>query len=135
MTKRRLYIFSLWVATCSVLLSTIILHHHHYNRICFIEEKCVEDGNVNDEHTHHHEKEQEGCSIHQMHHFLANAKIVKDIHQHITDGASTLIAITPSYTLLVPFHHLVITKWQEKTYPLSTADRTSIKRRGPPSLS
>lgn len=55
MRKRRLYIFSLWIATLSILLSTVMTHHHHMGRICMIQEQCEQDGNINDEHTEHHE--------------------------------------------------------------------------------
>ena len=33
MRKRTLYIFSLWIATLSTLLSTVVTHHHHMGRI------------------------------------------------------------------------------------------------------
>lgn len=29
MAKKKLYLFSLFVATLSVLLSTVVMHHHH----------------------------------------------------------------------------------------------------------
>lgn len=57
-----------------------------FNRICFVEQRCAEDGNTNDEHTEHHEKEHEGCSVHQMHQFIVNAKVAKNIQQKIFDG-------------------------------------------------
>lgn len=135
-TKRRLYIFSLWMATCSVLLSTIVLHHHHFNRICFVEQRCAEDGHINDEHTEHHEKEQAGCNIHQMHQFLVNGKIAKAIHQNILDGNSLLLAVLPSLYQLSPTVSLVITVWQEHTSTLALkALASGTSRRGPPSLS
>lgn len=55
MRKRRLYIFSLWIATLSILLSSVMTHHHHMGRICMIQEQCEQDGNINDEHTDHHD--------------------------------------------------------------------------------
>ena len=55
--KRRLYIFSIWIATMGMLLSTVMLHHHHYERICMVVEVCSQDGSLNDEHTEHHDTE------------------------------------------------------------------------------
>lgn len=135
MTRRRLYIFSLWMATCSVLLSCIVLHHHHFGRICFVEERCQEDGRVNDEHTNHHEGEEDGCSVRQMHQFLANAKIVKSIHQHIQDGSHTIVAVQPSIHEYIPFYNLAVVRWQECTCAPYKGEGTPGKRRGPPSIS
>ena len=76
MAKKKLYLFSLLVATMSVLLSTVVMHHHHMGRICMVVERCQQDGKLNDEHTEHHENENDGCRVHQMHHFVTNGKIV-----------------------------------------------------------
>lgn len=135
MTKYRIYIFSLWLATCSMLLSTVMLHHHHFDKICFVEEKCTEDGNTNDEHTEHQEKEQDGCQIHQMHKFLLNVKVVKSINKHIMDGGHSLVAVLPSPFQYIPYSCLLVTQWQEHTCPLASAEAESLSRRGPPSLS
>lgn len=132
MKKSGIYLFSLWMATCSLLLSSVILHHHHFNSICFVEERCAEDGNLNDEHTGHHESEQEGCSISQMHHFLLNAKVVKSIHKHILDGSLALAAILPSSQNLYPVIGLVVALWQQSTSPVSDNAVHVNGRRGPP---
>lgn len=132
--RRRLYIFSLWLATCSVLLSTVVLHHHHFNRICFVEQRCAEDGNTNDEHTEHHEKEHEGCSVHQMHQFIVNAKVAKNIQQKIFDGGHHLMAVLPSHIVLFPLKSLVIVSWQENTSQLHEYMGLGYNRRGPPCL-
>lgn len=131
MTKRRLYFFSLILATLSVLLSTVILHHHHENRICFVEEKCQRDGNFNDEHTEHHEKEQKDCSVHQMHQFLVNAKLLKYIQQHIFDGGHAQVAVLPSSYSFIPIAGLVIVRWQAEDCVLPDPWRHEIRRRGP----
>lgn len=68
MAKKKLYLFSLLVATMSVLLSTVVIHHHHMGRICMVVERCQQDGNLNDEHTGHHENENDSCRVHQMYH-------------------------------------------------------------------
>ena len=132
--RRRLYIFSLWLATCSVLLSTVVLHHHHFNRICFVEQRCAEDGNTNDEHTEHHEKEHEGCSVQQMHQFIVNAKVAKNIQQKIFDGGHHLMAVLPSHIVLFPLKSLVIVSWQETTSQLHEYMGLGYNRRGPPCL-
>nr|WP_296026047.1 hypothetical protein [uncultured Prevotella sp.] len=134
MMRRRLYIYSLWLATCSVLLSTVVLHHHHFNRICFVEQRCAEDGNTNDEHTEHHEKEHEGCSVHQMHQFIVNAKVAKNIQQKIFDGGHHLMAVLPSHIVLFPLKSLVIVSWQETTSQLHEYMGLGYNRRGPPCL-
>lgn len=133
--KRHLYFLTLWVATLSMLLSTMMMHHHHAGKVCLVMEKCVEDGNVNDEHTEHRENEQAGCQVHQMHHFLINAKVVKSIKKHILDG-NQQVAVLPlsSYEWILD-QGLVISEWQELTQPLSQKAYRQHYRRGPPLLS
>lgn len=135
MSRRRLYIFSLWLATCSVLLSTVVLHHHHSHSICFIEERCQKDGNLNDEHTEHHENEQEGCNIQQSHHFLVNSKWVKNVHQSLLEGSLVFISILPPSYLYFPSLSLVITQWQERILPLNDGKQLLPDRRGSPAIS
>ena len=134
MHKRRLYIFSLWVATLSVLLSTVMTHHHHMGRICLIEEQCQQDGNVNDEHTEHHDQESEGdpanCRVHQMHSFFTNAKVVKSIQKQIFDGSLCLDCPLPYYTF--PANALVVAHWQHVACPLPSESLPQKSRRGPP---
>ena len=135
MSKRRLYIFSLWVATLGVLLSTVMMHHHHMGRICMVMEQCERDGNYNDQHTEHHENEQEGCRVHQMHHFVTNAKVVKSIKLHIL-GADLLGAcLNGSQPILVPCLSLVAVRWQHAATPLQEWEAASGGRRGPPIFS
>lgn len=135
MSKRSLYIFSLWIATVSVLLSTVMSHHHHSDRICMVMELCHEDGNYNDEHTHHHENEREGCRVHQMHHFFTNAKIVKSIERHIFDGARCLVATfaTNDFSIVNECSQVAV-DWQHQATPLHEAFASCLSRRGPPSF-
>lgn len=133
--KKRLYILHLWLATLAMLLSTVVMHHHHYERICMVVEQCAEDGNLNDEHTQHHENEQEGCRVHQMHHFVINAKVVKDIQKHLSDAAGTLAAVLPDRASFVPCCSLVAVRWQEKAAALSRGFSTAHPLRGPPAIS
>ena len=133
--KRWLYMCSLWVATFCVLLSTVVMHHHHYGEICMAIEQCSLDGNLNDEHTEHHENEQEGCQVHQMHHFLINAKVVKSIKQHIQDGhLLAMLGMNTSFDFILE-NGLVVSEWQEITQPLGQKAFRHNYRRGPPMLS
>lgn len=132
--KRQLYIFNLWIATLSVLLSTFMMHHHHEGRVCLVEEICTEDGNINDEHTDHCENEQEGCQVYQMHHFIINAKVVKSIQKQILDGG--VLAVTlPDNVSFFPIFSLLTTHWQTNTVPLLQGNSADIYRRGPPMFS
>lgn len=84
--KKKVYLSTLWIATFMVLVSTIMAHHHHHlNEICTVVEQCVIDGNENDEHTGHHDKESEenGCCIQQMHAFIINARKALSIHHSL----------------------------------------------------
>lgn len=118
-----------------MILSTLVMHHHHEGKVCLVEERCTEDGNVNDEHTEHHENEQEGCRVHQMHHFIINAKVVKSIKKHILDGNQVAVALAYSTFYVVPDYSLTITEWQEQSEPLSDEALQQIYRRGPPTVS
>lgn len=136
MYKIRLYIFSLWVATLSVLLSTVMTHHHHMGRICMIEEQCQQDGNVNDEHTEHQDEESEGdrenCQVHQMHNFFTNAKVVKSIQKQLFDGSHGMDCLLPhTYSYLVTNAFKVV-RWQHVACSLPSEDLPQKSRRGPP---
>lgn len=52
--RKLLCILFLIIATVSYIAVTAIPHHHHGDKICMAIELCGEDGNVNDNHTHHH---------------------------------------------------------------------------------
>ena len=87
MNRRRIYIYSLWLATCVVLLSTVVLHHHHMESVCFVEERCADDGAVNDRHTGHEDNERGECSLGKIHRFVINSKTVSTVRRHIFDGS------------------------------------------------
>ena len=133
MAKKKLYLFSLLVATMSVLLSTVVMHHHHMGRICMVVERCQQDGNFNDEHTEHHENETDGCRVHQMHHFVTNGKIVKSIQKQLFDG-NHLLSILSSEYLFIPTSSIISVRWQQFAAGLPGVDETAICRRGPPSF-
>lgn len=56
--KRKVSISFIAVAYFIVMMGYIIPHHHHHNMFCIAMEHCSDDGNINDEHTCHHESEQ-----------------------------------------------------------------------------
>ena len=118
MQKRILYIFCLWIATMSIMLSTVMIHHHHKGRICMVEEQCEQDGNINDEHTEHHDQESEGdrenCSVRQMHQF---------------------VVLSCSSLLPLPRLSLIPVRWQHvAASPLAEELAAGYSRRGPPSI-
>lgn len=106
MAKKKLYLFSLLVATMSVLLSTVMMHHHHMGRICMVVERCQQDGNLNDEHTEHHENENDSCRVHQMYHFVTNGKILKSIQKQLFDGNHLLSVLSSEY-LFIPTSSII----------------------------
>ena len=133
MAKKKLYLFSLLVATMSVLLSTVVMHHHHMGRICMVVERCQQDGKLNDEHTEHHENENDGCRVHQMHRFVTNGKIVKNIQKQLLDGNHLLSVLSSEY-LFIPTSSIICVRWQQFAASLPCVDETAINRRGPPSF-
>ena len=139
MRKRRLYIFSLWIATLSILLSTVMTHHHHMGRICMIQEQCEQDGNINDEHTDHHDQEndsdRENCSVRQMHQFVVNSKMVKGIRKLLVDESHQFVVLSCSSLLILPRLSLISVRWQHvAASPLAEELSAGYSRRGPPSI-
>lgn len=132
--KRRLYIFSIWIATKGMLLSTVMLHHHHYERICMVVEVCSQDGTLNDEHTEHHDTEHEGCQVKQMHHFLVKNRVVKSAVKKLLD-ASLQAFVLPAEARFFCLSSCVATEWQALTLPLSEESCSVLSRRGPPLFS
>lgn len=132
--KRRLYIFSIWIATMGMLLSTVMFHHHHYERICMVVEVCSQDGSLNDEHTEHHDTEHEGCQVKQMHHFLVKNRVVKSAVKKLLD-ASLQAFVLPAEARFFCLSSCVATEWQALTLPLSEESCSAYNRRGPPMFS
>lgn len=132
--RRRLYILAVWTATLGVLLSMVVMHHHHYERVCMVVEECAQDGHINDEHTHHHEGEREGCQIHQMHHFLVKANGTHTVVNEKMAEGNTLSALFSSYFYYLPCG-LAAVLWQQHTMPLSHVAIKALSLRGPPALS
>lgn len=133
--------FCLWMATMSILLSTVVPHHHHMNRVCMVQEQCGQDGNINDEHTEHHDEESraEGgnCSIRQMHQFVVDSSWGKHFKCISLDvgsvpfASSRLSGLSPQGESL----SLVVAGWQHRvSSPLADGWAVAYGRRGPPSL-
>ena len=141
MQKRILYIFCLWIATMSIMLSTVMTHHHHKGRICMVEEQCEQDGNINDEHTEHHDQESEGdrenCSVRQMHQFVVSSKVTKSIKEFSSEDVLPSVIgfyLHHSYEF-IPCHSLTTVRWQHiAASPLSDGLSAGYSRRGPPSF-
>ena len=139
MQKRILYIFCLWIATMSIMLSTVMTHHHHKGRICMVEEQCEQDGNINDEHTEHNDQESEGdrenCSVRQMHQFVVNSKVVKNIRKLLVDENHQFVVLSCSSLLTLPRLSLISVRWQHvAASPLAEEVAAGYSRRGPPSI-
>lgn len=132
--KRRLYIFSIWIATMGMLLSTVMLHHHHYERICMVVEVCSQDGSLNDEHTEHHDTEHEGCQVKQMHHFLVKNRVVKSAVKKLLDASMQAFAL-PADSRFFCLSSCVATEWQALALPLPEESCSAYYRRGPPMFS
>ena len=129
--KRRLYIYSIWVAVMGMLLSTMMLHHHHYERICMVLEECSLDGCFNDEHTDHHDTDHDGCQLKQMQHFLVKNRVEKSIDHLLLDGSLQAFVI-PVEVGYVYYAAQVAVDWQMQAAPLPSTSSPSINRRGPP---
>lgn len=132
--KKRLYIYTLWVATCCVLLSTVVAHHHHWEEICTIWEQCAIDGQENDQHTEHHENEEDGCSLQQIRHFIINAKTVHAVVKSLIPAPPVLLAVLPDDMQDVPIMGITHVCWQETATAIISYQAVSISRRGPPIL-
>ena len=133
--KRRLYMFLLMMATASVLMSSALVHHHHRQSICFVEERCPQDGAINDEHTGHHEdKEQDECQLHKLQKSLTNVKEIKSIHKHIFDGSHLLVAVLPKTAIYIPVAYPDFRIEAGYTMPLSEYCGSGLSQRGPPSI-
>lgn len=130
--KRRLYIFSIWIATMGMLLSTVMLHHHHYERICMVVEVCSQDGSLNDEHTEHHDTEHEGCQVKQMHHFIVKNRVVESAVKKLLDAHHLQVFVLPAEARFFCLSACVATEWQALTLPLSEESCSAFSRRDLP---
>lgn len=120
-----------------MLLSTVVMHHHHYERVCVTFEMCSHDtsGNIEAEaeESHSHQESDRGsCRVHQLHKFIINSSVAKNIRHHITDGNSFAAAILPDARLLGASADIIAADWQHTASTLSLRELRTLKRRGPP---
>ena len=59
MKMRKVEILSDLLAMLMLLFITVVPHHHHLAMICLVQEDCLEDHCVNDEHTMHADADSE----------------------------------------------------------------------------
>ena len=137
--NNRLSILFTWMATCMMLLSTVVMHHHHYERVCVAFELCQHaadsDIEAEPEESHSHQESDRGsCRVHQLHKFIINASVAKNIRHHIADGNHFVAAIMPDARLLCTPASLTAADWQHTASTLRLRTLTALKRRGPPIL-
>ncbi len=132
----RLSIFCTWMATLMVLLSTVVMHHHHYERVCVAFELCqhgADDIEAELGKSHSHQESDRGsCRVHQLHKFIINASVAKNIRHHIIDGNSLIAAILPDVRTLRPTASIVAADWQHTASTLRLRTLKALSRRGPP---
>ena len=46
-----------WMALLMIALP-MVPHHHHQGTVCVVMERCQSDGAINDQHTHHHQSDE-----------------------------------------------------------------------------
>ncbi|KAA6346888.1 hypothetical protein EZS27_005631 [termite gut metagenome] len=71
--KRTVSISCLAGATLLLLAFMIFPHHHHYGGwVCYVMERCEQDGDINDEHTCHHanDSNHHDCCIAEIHYIV-----------------------------------------------------------------
>lgn len=85
------------MAALVVLSTTILPHHHHLSKICFAEERCVVDGQVNDQHTSHegdhNDSESDDCPV-QGSKIASNEKSEFDFSKYMALQSVSTEAIT-----------------------------------------
>ena len=133
----RLSILCTWMATFMMLLSTVVMHHHHYDRVCVTFEQCQHgadcDIEAETEENHSHQESDRGsCRVHQLHKFIINASVAKNIRHHITDDNTFVAATLPAARILCTTVSNITADWQHTASTLRLRALTALKRRGPP---
>ncbi len=121
-----------------VLLVLAVPHHHHLSNVCFVEERCETDGQINDRHTHHHSSEQESqadnCPVEQIRHIVKDEADVQPVIQVAQQQPHWLYA----YAADTHPHVQEVSPVSETSEPIARlleAHVASSGRRGPPTLS
>ena len=138
MIRGKALIVSLWLAMLMVLLVLAVPHHHHLSKVCFVEERCETEGQINDRHTHHHSSGQESqadnCPVEQIRHIVKDDADVQPIIQVVQQQPHWLCAHAadayPHVQIVSP-----VGETTESIDRLLEAHVTSSGRRGPPVLS
>lgn len=138
MIRGKALIVSLWLAMLMVLLVLAVPHHHHLSKVCFVEERCDADGQINDRHTHHQSSEQESqadnCPVEQIRHIVkddADAQpVIQVVQQQPHWLCANAAATHPHVQIVSP-----VGETTESIDRLLEAHVTSSGRRGPPVLS
>jgi len=138
MMRGKALIASLWLAMLMVLLVLAVPHHHHLSKVCFVEERCETDGQINDRHTHHQSSGQESqvdnCPVEQIRHFVKNDKHAQPVMQVVRQQPHWLCAHAadthPHVQEVSP-----VSETSEPIARLLEAHVASSGRRGPPTLS
>lgn len=88
------------------LSASVMPHHHHLSKICFAIERCVTDGQVNDEHTSHpssHDSDPDDCPAQGVQAIKAVKTLLDTGSQLTPPPAATEVAVcavpTPELTL------------------------------------
>lgn len=121
-----------------VLLVLAVPHHHHLSNVCFVEERCDADGQINDRHTQHHSSGQESqadnCPVEQIRHIVKDDEHAQPIIQVVQQQPHWLCAnaadMHPHVQIFSP-----VGETTESIDRLLEAHVASSGRRGPPTLS
>lgn len=120
-----------------VLLVLAVPHHHHLSNVCFVEERCDADGQINDRHTQHHSSGQESqadnCPVEQIRHIVKDDEHAQPIIQVVQQQPHWLCAnaaaMHPHVQEVSP-----VGETPDPIVRLLEAHVASSGRRGPPAL-
>ena len=137
MMRGKALIVSLWLAMLMVLLVLAVPHHHHLSNVCFVEERCDADGQINDRHTQHHSSGQESqadnCPVEQIRHIVKDDEHAQPIIQVVQQQPHWLCAnaaaMHPHVQEVSP-----VGETPDPIVRLLEAHVASSGRRGPPAL-
>ena len=79
----------------------------------------------------HSHRENGSCRIHQLHKFIINSSVAKNLRRHIADG-NMLAAILPSVCITGTDSRKDINNWHYEAPHMAATVPPSLSRRGPP---